>query len=71
MVSHTMSGENTPTSGSMETLQYGQDIIQSEDSSSGDSGRGQWGEQGEGERVELDKAIAEFEGCDLLLHFPL
>ena len=61
MAPHTASRENTPTNGSMATLKYERDIIRSEDSGSGHSGRGQWGEQGEGERVEVEKAITEFE----------
>ena len=61
MASHTASGENTSVNGSMATLKYEQDIIRSDSSDDGESGRGQWGEQGQGERVEVDKAIHEFE----------
>lgn len=61
MDSHTASGDNTPLNGSMATLKYEQDIIRSESSEDGESGRGQWGEQEGGARVEVSKAITEFE----------
>ncbi|KAF8424902.1 ABC-2 type transporter-domain-containing protein [Tirmania nivea] len=70
MTFHTASGGNTPTNDSMATLKYKQNIIQSEDSASGDSGRGQWGEQGEGERVEFEKAITEFKDLKRELSRP-
>lgn len=61
MASQPASGGNTSFSGSMATLQYEQDIIRSDSSDSGESSRGQWGEHAEGGRVEVDKAINEFE----------